>query len=368
MVRRLVKSGLAHGMCWSGASLLKRTLTGWSGLPWIVAYHRVVEDFAQAGEDSIPATLISRAMLERQIDWIGRRFDFVSLDEIESRLDRRALGSRPAAAVTFDDGYADVYEQAFPLLKARGIPAAVFVVSDLIGTTTPPLFDRVHLLLGRAWKMWRSPIRDLARLAADLGLGACPSMGPARVPDGEDGAPPGPLRAMRILLETLPQSALERLASALRAEVGWDESVVARHRPLTWEMLREMRSAGITIGSHSRTHPLLTLEDLEKVREETTGSRRDLEARLGGSVRHFAYPNGWFDGWTLQAVEAAGYRCGYTSCHHRDPGRPLLTLSRTLLWENAGLGVSGRFSPAVMGCQADGTLPRMAGCRLMHRN
>lgn len=361
MVRRLVKSGLAHGMCWSGASLLKRTLIGWSGLPFIVAYHRVVEDFARAVEDSIPATLISRAMLERQIGWMGRRFDFVSLDEIESRLERRARWRRPAAAITFDDGYADVYEQAFPLLKARGIPAAVFVVSDLIGTTTPPLFDRIHLLLGRAWTRWPSPMRGLAPIVADFGLNLLQA-------DGEDAAPPRPLRVMRILLETLPQSSLERLAYALRAEVGWDESVVARHRPLTWEMLREMRSAGITIGSHSRTHPLLTLEDREKVREETAGSRRDLEARLGASVRHFAYPNGWFDGRTLQAVEAAGYRCAYTSCHHRDPGRPLLTLPRTLLWENAGLGVSGKFSPAVMSCQAGGTFPRAAGCRLMHRN
>jgi hypothetical protein len=45
-----------------------------------------------------------------------------------------------------------------------------------------------------------------------------------------------------------------------------------------------------------------------------------------------------------------------------------MTVPRVLLWENAGLGVSGSFSPAVMGCQADGTLPRVAGCRLVHRN
>lgn len=359
MARALVKSVLAHGMRWTGASLAKRTLDGWSGRPFVVGYHRVVEDFARAAQDSIPAILISRAMLERQIEWIGRRFDFVSLDEIESRLRRRARWRRAAAAVTFDDGYADVYEQAFPLLKARGIPAAVFVVSDLIGTTTPPLFDRIHHLLARAWTRWTDPIRGLAPLVAEHGLDLLRADGGT--------APADPQRLMRLLLETLPQSALERLVPALRAGVGWDDGVVDRHRPLTWEMLHEMRSAGITIGSHSRTHPLLTLEDRDRVREETAGSRRDLEARLGAPVRHFAYPNGWFDARTIQAVEAAGYGCAFTSCHHQDPDRPLLTLPRTLLWENAGLGVSGTFSPAVMGCQADGTLPRAAGCRLAHR-
>jgi peptidoglycan/xylan/chitin deacetylase (PgdA/CDA1 family) len=361
MMRGLVKSGFAHGMRWSGASLVKRTLDGWSGRPFIVGYHRVVEDFAQAAQDSIPATLISRAMLERQIEWIGRRFEIVSLDDIESRLNGGGRRRRPAAAITFDDGYADVYEQAFPLLKARGIPAAVFVVSDLIGTMTPPLFDRMHHLLARAWTRWPDPIWRLAPLVADRGLDLLRA-------SGGDPAPSEPQLVLRILLETLPQSSLERLAADLVAEVGWDEEVVARHRPLTWEMLREMRSAGITIGSHSRTHPLLTLEDRDRVRAETAGSRRDLEARLDAPVRHFSYPNGWFDGRTLGEVEAAGYRCAYTSCHHRDPGRPLLTLPRVLLWENAGLGVSGTFSPAVMGCQADGTLPRVAGCPLVHRN
>jgi peptidoglycan/xylan/chitin deacetylase (PgdA/CDA1 family) len=361
MMRGLVKSGLAHGMCWTGASLVKRTLDGWSGRPFIVGYHRVVEDFARASEDSIPSILISRAMLERQIEWIARRFDLASLDEIEARLMTGAGWRRPAAAITFDDGYADVYEQAFPLLKARGIPAAVFVVSDLIGTATPPLFDRLHHLLARAWTRWPGPIRRLAPLVAHHGLDLLRA-------SGGDPAPADPQLVLRILLETLPQSGLERLAAALAAEVGWDESVVARHRPLTWEMLREMRAAGITVGSHSRTHPLLTLEGRDRVREEIAGSRRDLESRLDAPVRHFAYPNGWFDEGTLEAVEAAGYRSAYTSCHHRDPGRPLMTVPRVLLWENAGLGVSGSFSPAVMGCQADGTLPRVAGCRLVHRN
>ncbi len=342
----------------SGASLLKRTLDGWSGAPWIVAYHRVVEDFAMAAAESIPATLISRAMLERQLDWIGRRFEFVSLDDIDDRLRRGARFRRPAAAVTFDDGYADVYEQAFPILKARGIPAALFVVSDLIDTRTPPLFDRLHLLLRRAWGRWPSPGTELARLIADTGLDVPKSFA--------DGGPPEPLRATRVLLEGLKAASLGRLAAALRERVGWDDEAAARHRPLSGAMLRALSAAGMTIGSHSRTHALLTLEDSRTVVEEATGSRRALEASVGTPVRHFAYPNGWFDGTTIAAVQAAGYRCAYTSCRHRDPSRPRLTLPRTLLWENSGLDASDRFSPAVMGCQADGTFPWLAGCPLAH--
>src|SRR5881296_482577 len=125
-------------MRWSGASLLKRTLRRRSGAPWIAGYHRVVEDFRRSSENSIAATLISRGMLERHLEWIGRRFDFVSLDDIGSRLERGERFLKPVAAVTFDDGYRDAYEHAFPLLKTRGIPAAVFVPTGLVGTETPP--------------------------------------------------------------------------------------------------------------------------------------------------------------------------------------------------------------------------------------
>ena len=306
--------------------------------------------------------LISTGMLERQIDWLAKRFTVLSLDEIASHLNGGPpYPEKHPAAITFDDGYSDVYEHAFPILRRRGIPAAVFVLTDLVGTSRVPLYDRLYLLLDRAWKEWPSPMQGLARIFADLGLEMVATGG---TPD----APPGPLKMMRILLETLPQSPLERLASALQAEVGLEESVQDERRPLTWEMLVEMQRAGITIGSHSRTHPLLTREDREKILEETAGSKRDLEARLGITVRHFAYPNGWFNPETVRAVEAAGYRCAYTSCWHRDPAHPLLTLPRTLLWENSGLGAFGGFSPAVMGCQADGTFDRVALCPLDHWN
>ena len=89
-------------------------------------------------------------MLERHLEWIGRRFEFVPLDEIESRLAGGGGFRRPAAALTFDDGYADVYEQALPLLKTWGVPAAIFVVTDLIGSSQIPLYDRLYLALVRA--------------------------------------------------------------------------------------------------------------------------------------------------------------------------------------------------------------------------
>jgi peptidoglycan/xylan/chitin deacetylase (PgdA/CDA1 family) len=326
-----------------------------------VGYHRVVEDFDRSAGSSIPATLISRSMLERHIDWIGRRFEFVSLDEVVMHQERNEGFRRPSAALTFDDGYQDVHDLAFPMLKAKGIPAAVFVVTALAGTARVPLYDRLYLAMTRARTAWPSSADRLAWIVADLGL----SIPGLRDPFDDLG---DPFRLTRILLEGTTRADLERVVEVIEMEVGVDEARMRERQPLTWDMILTMQRSGITIGSHTRTHALLTLENEQGVEQEVLGSRQELEEHLGSPIRHFAYPNGWFDDATVGAVERAGYRGAYTSCRHRHPVRPLFTMPRTLLWEKSSLGVLGDFSPAVMGCHADGTFERHRGCPLNHWN
>ena len=353
MMRGVLKSGVACGLRWSGTSLLRRTLRARSGSPWIVGYHRVVEDFERGARRSIPSMLIGRDMLGRHLDWIGRRFDLVPLDEIGTDRERRRRLRRPAAAVTFDDGYRDFYDLAFPILKEKGIPAAVFVVTSLVGGARPPLFERLYLALVRAGDKGASPGGRLQRILPALGI-------EARMLEG---APPrDPFLLTRRLLEGMPRDDLTLVVETLEKEVGVDEKEQAERGPLDWPMLLEMRRAGVTIGSHTRRHALLPVESPARVQEETLGSRRDLEERLGPGVDHFSYPNGSFDAATVEAVREAGYRFAYTSCGHRDPAHPLLTLPRTLLWQNSSLDALGRFSPSVMGCHADGTFERTVVC------
>jgi peptidoglycan/xylan/chitin deacetylase (PgdA/CDA1 family) len=357
-MRRLVKTGLACGLRWSGVSAVKRALDGPGRAPWIVSYHRVVEDFDASAATAIEPMLIDRAMFVRHLDWITTRFECVSLDDLGDRRER-GRHRRPAAAITFDDGYSDVYHHAFPILKARGIPAAVFVISALIGTDRAPLFARLHRRLLEVRRTW--PAR------ADLLASVLSRLGPASAALARRDRPaPDPHDLMRLLLEQLPRPEIERALETLAGDSDPEEGGEAGRRPMTWEMLEEMRRAGVTIASHSRTHPLLSREDADTVREEIAGSRRDIRRRLGVDVRHFAYPNGWFNAATVEAVAEAGYRCAYTSCRHRDPAYPSLTLPRTLLWQNSGMAAWGAFSPAVMGCQADGLFERLSGCPVNH--
>jgi peptidoglycan/xylan/chitin deacetylase (PgdA/CDA1 family) len=357
-VRGNLKAGFASAAHFCHADRLYATLTCQRGDALVLGYHRVVADFEREVSDSAPSMLVSRAMLERHLDWLARRFQVVSLDELQSRLDMRSRGDRPIAAITFDDGYRDVYEQAFPLLMRKGLPATVFVVTDYVGTERVLPHDLLYLLLERASHRWRWFSQQLLELLRGLAL---PLPEPAMLR-----AVTSPYVAVRTLLTGLARTDVQRVINALEAEAGLSGEAPARFRTMTWDMLAEMSRAGIGVGSHTRRHCLLTNEDRSTVVDETLGSQQALAAHLGRPATCFAYPDGSFDDAAIAAVAAAGYRIAVTSCRHRDANHPWLTVPRLLLWERSSVDAGGRFSPAILSCQTSGILDKFSPCQRRH--
>jgi peptidoglycan/xylan/chitin deacetylase (PgdA/CDA1 family) len=354
MLRTHVKNALASGLHWSACDVGIGAVSGARRAPLILAYHRVADD---TRAEFLPGMTISRAMLERHLDWVGRRFRFASLDEIGARLEAGESFERPVAAVTFDDGYCDVYENAFPLLARKGIPAAVFVVTELVGTDRPQLHDYLYVLLVRTFAT--AERSRLVEILKQLTLPLSPE-------EAEPAFRGGAFPTLRILVERLCQSDLWSLAEALESEIGWDPDDTAELRSMSWEALARMREAGFTIGSHGSTHAPLSRESPERRREETAGSRAKLERGLGTAVRHFAYPDGDFAADAVSAVAAAGYRYAYTICPHRMPKHPLLTIQRRMLWEGSCLDGSGRFSEPVLSCHVNGVFDLVTRCTRDH--
>ena len=132
-------------------------------------------------------------------------------------------------------------------------------------------------------------------------------------------------------------------------------------------MINEMHRSGMTIGSHTHSHRLLTTEAIDAARTELIESKRALESRLGESVKHFAYPDGRFNPAVVDAVSKAGYAFAYSICNMRSEKSPLLTIPRKVLWERACLNVFGKFSPAVMNCQANWAFDMRRRCEHDHR-
>ena len=326
--------------------------------PLVVGYHRVVEDFAAESRTEMPSMLTSARMFERHLDCLGRDFQFVSVDEIGERLASGRPFKRPVAAITFDDGYQDNYEFAFPILKRKGIPAAVFVVTDLIGKPLWQVHDRLYHLVAKAFSTWSDPRHEMTGLMKALGLDAC-------LLTNTRGATQNPQVAVSALLPGLPLADVRRVMAGIEASVG--NGFYNVPRTLDWSELKTMQRHGITIGSHTRSHVSLTAESAEVMAEQLEGSKREIESRLNTTIDHFAYPGGHFNCGVVQAVARAGYKYAFTACQHGDGRHPALTIERLLLWEGSSVDANGRFSPEILTCQAHDLWPPARRCARVHR-
>ncbi|HSN18146.1 MAG TPA: polysaccharide deacetylase family protein [Gammaproteobacteria bacterium] len=346
MIRSMVKAAAAATLQRTGMAALIGAHSRKAVTPLVVGYHRVVDDFESHARACMPSLLITTRTLEKQLDWIGRRYEFADPDGMDAWLNGARPDHKPVAVVTFDDGYRDVYDHAFPLLRRKGIPAVFFMVTDLIGTNALQIHDELYVLMTRALPTWKEPRKDLERVLAQAKVNSFTLAGVL-------GALHDAAGVTRALLSVLTQAQVLRIMQVLRLQVGpprEDQEFAA----MDWDMLAEMQRHGMKIGSHTRSHALLTNESAEKIRNELRGSRRALENRLGPGIRHFAYPDGRFDALVLGAMVDAGYRFGYGTCLHRHVEHPALTIPRRLLWEKSSLDAFGQFSPSVMSCQVNG--------------
>jgi peptidoglycan/xylan/chitin deacetylase (PgdA/CDA1 family) len=355
--RRLLKDAIASAI-WRARTLpLSGSVAPAGYSPLVIGYHRVVEDVDAAAKTDMPTLLTSAAMFERHIDWIGRHFQFVSLDDIGERIERDEPFTTPVAAVTFDDGYRDVYENAIPILKRKGIPGAMFVVTDLVGRSDWQIHDRLYHLLDKAYDVWEDPWLGLTRLCADADLRA------SDIP-GMRAASRNPYSAVTTLLPAISQADADRLIAVLDTQVSNGTTRIPR--TADWSMLEDMHRAGFTIGSHTKTHIWLAHESEARNVDELAGSKQELERRLNAPVHHFAYPGGQFTPQVVELVARAGYRFAYTACEHQDAGHPELTIQRLLLWEGSSIGADGRFSSAILDCQTHRLWPPARRCERVH--
>lgn len=123
-----------------------------------------------------------------------------------------------------------------------------------------------------------------------------------------------------------------------RSHADWtDWGANSTPRLLSWKQVRTMASAGISIGSHTRTHADLTECDESQLEKEIVDSKKKIEDEIGQAVRHFCYPYGYYNKRIQDVVREAGYQTACTTNRGLvDEGSDLLKMSR--------LGVGKRMS------------------------
>jgi glycosyltransferase involved in cell wall biosynthesis/peptidoglycan/xylan/chitin deacetylase (PgdA/CDA1 family) len=258
----------------------------------VFTLHRVLPA-AELSDCYNAALSITPESLDALLDFLARRMPILGLPELLEHA--RSGSSSPACTMTFDDGWEDNYRIAFPIFKARNIPANIFLATDLIGGTQLLPEERLaRILTGRD--------RDkCARMIADYASMFGKPMAQANVASDS---------ALSRFFKFIPLDEKMRILDA-----GEAQSRYTPPRPsfMTWEQIREMQAHGFSFSSHTRRHTNLPVNTREVVMAELTGSREKIRAELCREAPYFAYPNGMYSDQSVQCVAEAGFRAAFTT-------------------------------------------------------
>jgi peptidoglycan/xylan/chitin deacetylase (PgdA/CDA1 family) len=300
MVKSLLKR-LAHGLLAPMAPLV----WGRRRQPrlLVLMYHRVLPVSHPERADEQPGMYVSPETLAMHLRVLQRHFDIVHLDEWLRRTAAQEPVPRLACALTFDDGWRDNFQYAFPVLRAAEAPATIYLLPDLVGTRYSFWPNRLARLLGNVankelfpgWPVW---LRDAVTHAV-----------------GGEG--PLPLRMAQIdaVIDHCKRLYTDGALTEMLDGVDSRGSARAGERDLLdWEEAREMAASGlIRFGSHTRHHIRLDERASQDVLEsEIRDSRTGIEQHLGTSVSSFCYPNGDHCPAAVELVRAS-YRSAVTT-------------------------------------------------------
>jgi len=307
-----------------------------AGQVLILGYHRIVADLAQAERESISGLITSVETFRRHLQLVREGYEVLTLDEAAVVLRGERQVGRAAAVITFDDGYRDVYDQAWPVLRELDLPATVFLPTAYIDGPRLLEHDRIY------WLIFQARARGLSLQAplAQAGFSSERVAALCSEPDAERLAD-----QLIYLPSVMRERALRKLETALGHRLG---PYPSGYELLRWEMIKEMAGAGITFAAHTDRHLALTFEAESAVERELVNCKRALEARLNRPVRHFAYPNGLYNDAIKAQLAHAGFEAAVTTDRRLNHcGDDLLSLGRTCLSEESTRGVTGKYSHAV---------------------
>jgi peptidoglycan/xylan/chitin deacetylase (PgdA/CDA1 family) len=233
----------------------------------VLLYHRV-SDARDPSYDPLRPQVF-----RRHCEILKARYQVLPLADLVSRV-RAGESLVGCCAITFDDGYRDFLEHAYPVLCDLDLPATHFLVSDSVRTGKPNWNLRLkHVCVRRAPDL-ATAARNEARLIAELG----------------------------------PQSAAVRYTwlDAAEAEVGVEHPAM-----LSAEDLKRVSPELVEWASHTASHATLAACDDLTAREELTRSRDDIVAMSGRPVRFLSYPNGSYSAHTATLARACGYEAAF---------------------------------------------------------
>jgi len=292
-----------------GIRRVQRWLRQFRPTTLILCYHRVTE------LESDPHLLsVTPQNFREQLQVLKRLYRVARLQDWASE---QTIAARPTVIVTFDDGYADNFDKALPLLQEAECPATIFVTAGKIGDNREFWWDELDRV-----------ILEPAHLPEELSLSIrghdhywnTAATCDRQRRDGwhvllEQKATPRQAAYVGLchLLKVIDEVERSRVLDELCTWAGVERLGRSSHRSLTAPELCSLAASElIEIGSHTITHPQLSSLPASAQQFEIEKSKAMLESSIGRPVHSFSYPFGGVNDYnldTIRMVRNAGFHC-----------------------------------------------------------
>jgi peptidoglycan/xylan/chitin deacetylase (PgdA/CDA1 family) len=262
----------------------------------LLMYHRVLPLDDPRAQQEEPGMIVSPETFRLHMSLIKQSFETIHLSRwLELKNSNKSLPLR-ACAITFDDGWADNYEFAYPILQELEIPATIFLVSDMVGKNDSFWPQRLsHLLTDIAQHYSEKPNNSSLDWIAML---PCSYTFSKIEPDQEQ------LSEIIAAAKSFSDIEIHRRLDLIEEDLGIPAK---QNKPsiLNWEQVNEMCDSGlIEAGSHTCNHIRLTGDrEEDQLQQEIISSKEKIETRTGREVKTFCYPNGDYSAQALSLVE-----------------------------------------------------------------
>ena len=220
----------------TGCGRLLRATSAWQGL-LTLNYHRV----GDPGQSPFDRNLWSASEedFDQQVSLLAKGFDVIGVGDLDEVL-RRRRGRY--ILITFDDGYRDNYSAAFPILKSHNVPATFFIATGFIDRPRAPWWDELAWMIRTTEKKslesknWLASPIEFDEPNRERAFGKLLAIYKGLGPEATD-------------------DYLEDLGDLLGT--GRCPTAAVGDMWMTWDMIRELRDAGMSIGGHTVNHPIL---------------------------------------------------------------------------------------------------------------
>jgi peptidoglycan/xylan/chitin deacetylase (PgdA/CDA1 family) len=306
----------------------------------IVTYHRVTKGTIDDIDDALPYLFTSAASFQEHLRFYQQWYRVITFGELLRYAKDDAVPWN-CLIITFDDGYADNYHTAYPLLLTMQLPATFFLPVDKIGMRPVKAYwwDRLYHYFTRLRK------RDDAE-------SVLPKLDPRLASWYRDFVEdPSGLFAR---LNAWDSVKIDALLDGMQQELCFDcEAMERSNATVDWQQIGAMNGR-IEVGSHTCSHCNLTTIDPAQQADEIGRSKKTIEQHTDRKVIAFSYPCGKYEDALKSAVRDAGYDFAVTT----EPGvndlRDRFALKRINVWEATGTPASGRYSKGFLAYKITG--------------